>query len=284
MATITLRKQGKSISYQVKVRLKDLPARSATFARKSDAARWASATETHLREARHFRGADASEHTLSDMVARYQLEILPHKPKNTKNQRTQLQWWNTHLGRHKLTAITPGDIAKCRDRLLAVPTARGKRRSPSTAVRYLATLSHAFSIAIREWGWIDDNPVRKVTKPKEPRGRVRFLDDSERARLLRACRASNCPLLYPIVVLAISTGMRRGELLHLRWNQVDFTRNTVTLHDTKNGERRAVPLVGLALDLLQKHHQVRRVDVDLIFPRGFAGRWEDARAVPQRSI
>ncbi len=94
---------------------------------------------------------------------------------------------------------------------------------------------------MREWGWVTENPVRRINKPKEPRGRVRFLDDDERARLLQACRGSANPLLYPIVVLAIATGMRRGELLPLRWNQVDFTRNTITLHETKNGERRAIP-------------------------------------------
>jgi integrase len=133
-------------------------------------------------------------------------------------------------------------------------------------VRYLAVLSHAFSVALREWGWVKDNPLRKVTKPKEPRGRVRFLDDDERAHLLQACRVSANPLLYPIVVLAIATGMRRGELLPLRWNQVDFTRYTITLDDSKNGERRAVPLVGLALEQLRGCYEVRRTDTDLVFP------------------
>jgi integrase len=127
-------------------------------------------------------------------------------------------------------------------------------------------LSHAFSVALREWDWVKHNPLLKVTKPKEPRGRVRFLDDDERARLLQACRASANPLLYPIVVLAIATGMRRGELLPLRWDQVDFNRNTITLHETKNGERRAVPLVGLARELLRGCHEVRRIDTDLVFP------------------
>ena len=95
---------------------------------------------------------------------------------------------------------------------------------------------------------------------------MRFLDDDERARLLQACRASANPLLYPIVVLAIATGMRRGELLPLRWNQVDFSRSTITLHETKNGERRAIPLVGLALNLLRGCYEVRRIDTDLVFP------------------
>lgn len=122
-------------------------------------------------------------------------------------------------------------------------------------MRYLAALSHAFSIAMREWGWTDDNPLRKVSKPKEPRGRVRFLDDGERDGLLHACRASDSSLLYPIVVLAIATGMRRGELMHLSWRQIDFTRNRITLHETKNGERHAVPLVGLARELIHELHR-----------------------------
>src|SRR5205807_3757080 len=98
MATIVLRKQGKGVTYQVKVRLKDFPSQSATFARKTDAARWASATETHLREARHFPSGDAAQHTLSELVARYQRDILPQKPKNAENQHSQLNWWNAQLG------------------------------------------------------------------------------------------------------------------------------------------------------------------------------------------
>ena len=254
MATIIPRKQGKGVSYQVKVRLQGFPTRSATFARKTDALRWASSAETHLREARHFSRDGAFQHTLSDLVTRYEREILPRNPKNAANLFRQLEWWRSQLGDLSLAAVTPAKIAGCRDRLLTVPTARGKRRSPSTVVRYLAALSHAFSIAMREWGWTDDNPLRKVSKPKEPRGRVRFLDDGERDGLLHACRASDNSLLYPIVVLAIAIGMRRGELMHLSWRQIDFTRNTITLHETKNGERRAVPLVGLARELLDDLH------------------------------
>jgi site-specific recombinase XerD len=63
-------------------------------------------------------------------------------------------------------------------------------RSNATVVRYMAALSHAFTVAVREWGWLDDSPMRKVSKPKEPRGRVRFLSDEERTYLLDACQAS----------------------------------------------------------------------------------------------
>ncbi|MBV5330868.1 site-specific integrase, partial [bacterium] len=110
------------------------------------------------------------------------------------------------------------------------------------------------------------NPLLKVTKPKEPRGRVRFLADDERERFLTACRESSNKDLYPAVILALSTGARQQEIMGLRWPQVDLARRAATLHDTKNGEVRVLPLAGPALDLLRERSKVRRLDTDLIFP------------------
>ena len=62
-------------------------------------------------------------------------------------------------------------------------------QSPATVDKYIKNLSHAFTVAVNEWGWLEDNPVKKVKSPKLPRGRVRFLDDDERQRLLTACQA-----------------------------------------------------------------------------------------------
>ena len=115
-------------------------------------------------------------------------------------------------------------------------------RSPATVVRYMAAMSHAYSIAMREWQWVEDSPLRRVSKPKEPPARCRFLDDDERQALLVACKASTSPHLYTVVVLALSTGMRRGEILSLRWPQVDLARGRIVLDKTKNGDRRNVPL------------------------------------------
>jgi integrase len=122
------------------------------------------------------------------------------------------------------------------------------------------------TVAVTEWGWLDDSPMRKVTKPKEPRGRVRFLSDQERHQLLEACQASRNPYLHTIVVLALATGARRGELLGLRWPDVDLKRATLTFQETKNGERRAVPLTGQALTLMQQYAKVRRLNTVLVFP------------------
>jgi integrase len=129
----------------------------------------------------------------------------------------------------------------------------------------MAALSHAFTIAVKEWQWVDDNPFRRVSKPREPRGRERFLSDDERDLLMKASKASTHPWLYPVVILAVSTGMRRGEILSLRWPQVDLKARRILLHDTKNGSSRSVPLRGLALTVIAELSKVRRIDTDLLF-------------------
>jgi integrase len=121
-------------------------------------------------------------------------------------------------------------------------------------------------MAVKEWGWLEHSPLPKVTKPKLPAGRVRYLSDDERTRLLKACKESVNPYLYTIVVLALSTGARKMEILKLRWQDVDLNRGVVILHDTKNGERRVLTLVGYALELMQQLATVRHSENDLIFP------------------
>lgn len=110
--------------------------------------------------------------------------------------------------------------------------------------------------------------MRRVRRLEEPRGRVRCLDDDERGRLVEACRQSEDRPLYPLVILALSTGARRGELLGFRWRDVDLARGVAVLHQTKNRERRALPLAGLAVEVLRELSRVRRVDTDLIFANG----------------
>ena len=113
---------------------------------------------------------------------------------------------------------------------------------------------------------MDDNPALKITKPREPRGRVRFLSDDERERLLRVCSEHRNPMMHPIVVLALSTGMRQGEILGLRWGDVDLERGRIVLHETKNGERRLVPLVGPAKEALAMYRGEGAKPRALLFP------------------
>ena len=267
MASISkrLNNEGKPY-YTVRIRLKGHPIQVATFDRITDAKKWAASTESAIREGRHFKTTEAKRHTLGDMVDRYIKDVLPTKPKEADRQQNQLEWWKDAIGAHALADITPALIVEGRDRLLTEMGQRGKVRSPATVVRYMAALSHAFTIAVNEWQWLEDSPMRKVKKPKEPRGRVRFLDDIERERLLTACRDSKSEWLYMCVILALSTGMRQGELMGLKWPDVNLKDRYIILHETKNGERRRVPLTGHALELLQAHAKVRRLDTPLLFP------------------
>jgi integrase len=272
--TLTVR-----IRYQARVRLKDHPQQSATFDRLTDAKRWAAGIETAIHEGRHFKTTEAKRRTLGDLIDRYARDVLPTKKAKTQGpQMGQLVYWKTQLGKKSLADCTPAVIAEQRDALKAAPipsqakdpeqraATPPRRHSPATINRYLAALSHVFTYAVKEIGWLDDNPLTKVSKEKEPRGRCRYLSEGERDRLLIACRHSASPDLYPAVILALATGARQMEIMGMRWPQVDLKRRTATLEDTKNGERRVLPLAGHALAILEDRAKVRRIDTDLIFP------------------
>jgi integrase len=256
------------IKFRALVRLKGYPPQSATFERKTDAKKWAQDTESAIRHGRYFPSQEARKHLFSELVDRYIDQVLPHKPKMKKQQEGQLNWWKAQLGYYLLSDVSPALIGECRDRLLNEKNDQGKTRAPATVVRYLAAVSHAFTIAVNEWGWMESNPVAKVKRPKEPRGRVRFLDDKEREHLLAACQSSWNKDLYPIVVLALSTGMRQGEILNLSWKDIDLQRRQLVLHETKNNERRVVPVVGHALEVIKEHGKVRNLESDYVFPKG----------------
>ena len=252
-------------SYRARVRLKNHPEVSGTFKRRTDAKRWVQDTESAIREGRYFALAEAKRHTLRDLVDRYIDEVLRHKPKNAANTKRNLLWWKSRIGAYALADVGAPLIVQQRNVLLGTQTRRGGLMSPSTVVRYLAALSHAFTIAVKDWGWLEDSPMRNVSKPKQPRGRERFLSEDERERLLAACRASMSTFLHTVVVLAISTGMRRGEIMTLRWKQIDLKRGQILLFDTKNGTSRAAALTGLALSMVTDLAKVRRIDTDIVF-------------------
>jgi len=225
MATIeTRRLQDGTTTFRAKVRLKGYSPEHATFTRKTDAVRWSQSTEAAMREGRYFRTTEAKRRTVAQLLDRYVEEVVPMRPRNACNTRRHVAYWRQMIGQLALADATPSVIVEQRNGLLKGITRRGTPRSHATVVRYLATLSHAFNIALKDWQWASDNPVAKITKPREARGRERFLSDAERLRLLETCQASSSRHLYTVVVLAISTGMRRGEIMNIRWHDVDLKR------------------------------------------------------------
>ncbi len=112
---------------------------------------------------------------------------------------------------------------------------RIKQVAPATVNRELATLKTLFAKALL-WKRIQENPTSKVKFLKEPKGRLRFLEREEIARLL----SNATPKIKPIIIVALFTGMRKSEILRLKWHDIDFKRDIITLLDTKNGEKREV--------------------------------------------
>lgn len=270
MASVEKRQtQDGKISFRVKVRVKGYPTQTATFERLTDARKWGQQTETAIHERRHFKTSEAKKHTLADAIDRYIKNVLPQKPKCVSDQKAQLGWWQQNLGKYALADITPALIVEYRDELAKGITSRKSQRTPATVNRYLAVLSHLFTVAINEWGWLEDSPLRRVSKLKEPRGRVRFLSDEERERLLAAAKESSSQYFYLIIVLCLSTGARKMEILGLSWQNVDLDRGIITLHETKNGERRILPMVGRALELMKQHSATKHTDTDLVFPSDY---------------
>lgn len=263
MAAIEKRtNQHGKVTFRVKVRLKGFPQQSATFERLTDARQWVQQTEAAIREGRYFRTAEAKKHTLNEAINRYLKRVAPNK-RSAKDCLRHLCWWKTEIGDYTLADLNKTLISECRDKLADGITSRGQRRSNATVNRYMAAISHVFTIAFEEWGWVDESPFRRISALKEPRGRVRYLDEKEIEHLLRECRAHS-EQLYTLVVLAISTGARRNELLTLTWKQIDLNRGLIYLERTKNDERRQLSLTGHALELVKRHP--RHIDTQLVFP------------------
>jgi len=134
---------------------------------------------------------------------------------------------------------------------------------PSTINRDLATLRKAFNLALREWEWVNDNPVTKVSMERENNKRDRWLTNEEEQRLL-----SECPnWLQELVLFALNTGMRLSEILGLTWRGVDLFRRTVIVFKSKNNdEKRTIPMNLTVFEMLKAKAKVRSIKTDLVFP------------------
>jgi integrase len=309
----------KAISYRAQVRVKGRPAQSETFPNIKEAKAWAASTESAIREGRHFPHLRSKRTMFAELVQRYRDTIVKEARDSSKAVREQhLVWWNDRFAGRTLAEITPDLVAEAREALASETFTRGKvqtdkdgvkvpparyTRAGATVNRYLATLSHMFTMAVKEWRLVDRNPVRDISKKKEARGRIRFLSDAEREALLAECAKSDWPPLHLLVMLAISTGARRGELINLKWDNVYLrvrdacidprtgekhaAQGQAIVHDTKNGDSRALPLVGRVLDAMRAMRLQGGAKSEWVFPQpsglpspyeNFDGVWYDALA------
>ena len=255
-----------ALTYRARIRLKGAPEMSESFPSRRKAVAWAARMEADIKSGRYFGREEHKERTFGEFIDRYIERELPKNPKAFRKLQQQLTWWKRQLEDYFLCHITPPMISDLKHRLLSETTPRGSLRSTSTANRYLAALSKAFTIAVREWGWLRENPIQKVSKFQEGKPRERFLSKEEIARLLAVCKNSKSPHLYAVTLFAISCGARKGEILGLRWQDIDFDRATATFKATKNGELRSVPLSAPILEYLRSERLKRFIFSEYVFP------------------
>ncbi len=236
------------------------------FNRLTDAKAWVQDTESSLRSGRAFAQTEAQRHTLTEAIERYILEEVHKKPKVLQDHLRCLAWFKEQAGSKYLSEVTPALLSQLKGLFLRGITRFNAPRKPQTWNRYLSVLSCVLQLCAQDWEWMEFNTARRVRREREAPGRVRFLSNEEREKLLEVCQKSSSANLYPIVVLALSTGMRRGEMLSLTWDQIDLGSGVLILEETKNGERRRVSIRGRALEVLRKHARVRRIDTNLVFP------------------
>ncbi len=240
MATINRRPSGR---WQAIVRHEGR-SRSRTFTIRADAVKWARETERQAEcGALHAPGARSATMTLGEVMTRYRDEVTPTKRCANKEWHAVNAFLRSTLAGVRMDRLSAAQLAAHRDMRLQSGSA------PATVVRELGWLQHAIDIAIRDWGIpLRENVVKRVRRPRIDNRRERRLRLGEWERLIRAAHECGNALMPPLLVLALETGMRRGELLSMRWRDFDSGRRTVTLSQTKNGHPRTVPLTPLTFD------------------------------------
>jgi len=282
-----------AVSYRAQVRVKGRSSESETFPNRKEAKDWAASIETAIREGRHFPHAQSRRTSFDALAADYAATVLAEFDEVQRAARThQLAWWAKQFNGLSLAQITPDRVSKARDVCAAETFSRGKprsdkktgevieprayKRSGATVNRYIAALSHLLSFTVKERRLLDRNPVSDIRRKKESRGRTRFLSDDERERLLKACGDSDWPALRSLVLLALTTGARRGELIGLQWADVDVKAGRALVRESKNGEQRTLPLAGKALEALRELKLRGSARSEHVFaqPSGFPGSYE----------
>ena len=234
--------QGNQTGWQVRITRQGFPQQNKMFRTKREAETWAASTESQMLRGSWLDTAEADSTTLSDALGRYAKEVSSLK-KSGKIELYRIGTLKTDkIAKLHLSRIRGADLAEYRDRRLAAGLS-------DSAVRLeLAILSHLFTVAMKEWRMEGlRNPVLGIRKPSPGKARDRRLSPGEEKRLLDAC----APSLSAIILFALETGMRRGEIQKLLWKGVDLGKGIAQLYDTKNGDDRVIPLSSRAIAVLK---------------------------------
>ena len=221
-----------------------------------------------IAEGKWFPPEAGADKTVGELLERY----LRDHSKPNKAPKTHL--CDQSRAQHLIRAFGDLTLKEIRPSLIAAH--KSKRRADGAAAKTinneLTLLSHAFQLAVKEWEWVAENPVQRVSKEKVHNLIERWLTAEEEQRLL----AASPVWLKEIIVFAVNTGLRQSEILNLQWSNVDVFRRTITLLEQKNGGRDTLPVNAKALGVLKARAKVRSLKTDYVFYNG-AGNRMDAR-------
>ena len=237
----TIRRRGKK--FQVQIRQQGHCSLTKTFSHHSDAKVWARETERDLDRGYRVQNG-LTKATLGEILEKYCKEITSHKKGKLVEQRRINRLLRDPITQIAVKNLSSHIIANFRDR---------RQLDGLRACAYdLVIIRHALEIARKEWGVVlAENPVDQVRKPPPCKPRHRRLEPGDYEALEAAIQRCRVTYLWPLINLAIETGMRRGELLSLTWSDIDLNQRTAFLAETKNGTPRTVPLSDEALSILK---------------------------------
>ena len=233
-----------------------------------------------IAEGKWFERLAGEDKTFREMMKKYMIEHSMPKKESSERDRSSLTHLLPFFQNYALTEVSPKLINEYKT------ARRNDGASPCTINRELALMKHAFTLAINEWEWIKENPVKKVSMEKEPTSRDRWLNYDEEEKVLSA----SPQWLKGIIIFAIETGCRRGEILSLVWKDVDLFKKVVTIFGKKTGERRAIPLTQKALEILKARQKARMnvmsIKGDFVFthPAGQKVNFHTLRTAFERAI
>lgn len=252
----TIRKRG--VSWQARIQIKGVAELAKTFSNRQDAEAWAKVTESEIIRGVFIKRSAAERTTLAEALTKYEQEVTPNKRGAPQEVHRIKVWKANKLANKALASLRGVDFAQWRDKRL-------KEVAPATVRLELAVISNLFNVARKEWG-IDglQNPIEAIRLPTVSNARSRIFYAGEEAFFLAALESSERDAngrwgkvgrngyLKPLVLLALETAMRRGELLAMRWEDVHLKDRVVHLPVTKNGNARTVPLSTKAVELLMR--------------------------------
>ncbi|MDY4279648.1 MAG: site-specific integrase [[Pasteurella] mairii] len=247
--------------WRVQVRKKGIY-KAATFRTKSEAQAWANKIESEIMMGKY---SDIPDIYFADLIDKYIKEVTVHKRSQREERLRLIRLANMEIGNIKIKDLTENDFKNWRDERL-------KTVNPASVLREWNTLSHLLNTAVTEWKYLKENPLKNISKPKQPQERSRRYSDQEIERLtyVSGFDFNHAPLTVKsrvgaAMLFAIETAMRAGEICKATWTDLNLKTRLLYIPQTKNGHPRTVPLSAMAIKIINNLALVRTEDDDTIF-------------------